>query len=423
MSTLDDLLKPILLPRMVTIAQRFSGDSLSDPIQVLRKQVQANPAYQKIIPGSRIALAVGSRGITGLPGFVRELVTLLRKKQASVFLVPAMGSHGGATAEGQKAMLAAMGITEAEMGAPVQATMDTVLLGYTEEQKLPVVMDRLAHEADGMVIINRIKPHVGFTGAYESGLMKMIAIGLGKQKGADYCHNLGFGRMAENIEAIARSVIVKEKLLFAVGLVENAVHETHTVSVLDKWAIISEEPALLQLAKSLLPKLPFKQLDVLIMDEIGKDISGTGFDTAVVGRYHTPYKKGGPDITRIGVLDLTERSHGNANGIGIVDFTTQRLFAKFDRDQTYPNSLTTTVPLSVKMPMVLKNDRQVVQAAIKTCNITDRSQVRLIRIKNTNHLDCYEISENLTEEAASCPNVSLLSTPHDWPFDEWGNLL
>jgi hypothetical protein len=173
----------------------------------------------------------------------------------------------------------------------------------------------------------------------------------------------------------------------------------------------------------LLPKLPFKQLDVLIMDEIGKDISGTGFDTAVVGRYHTPYKKGGPDITRIGVLDLTERSHGNANGIGIVDFTTQRLFAKFDRDQTYPNSLTTTVPLSVKMPMVLKNDRQVVQAAIKTCNITDRSQVRLIRIKNTNHLDCYEISENLTEEAASCPNVSLLSTPHDWPFDEWGNLL
>jgi hypothetical protein len=307
------------------------------------------------------------------------------------------------------------------MGAPIRATMEVAQLGTTKNN-LPVVIDKYANEADGIVIINRIKPHVAFRGPYESGLMKMITIGLGKQRGADFCHNMGFGKMAENIPEIAKEVIRRKNILFAVGIVENAYHKTKIVEVLNKEEIEKREPALQEIAKALAPRLWFDKLDVCIIDEIGKNISGTGFDTVVVGRFHTPYISGGPQITKFAILDLTDVSHGNANGIGIADFTSKRLYDKFNMEQTYPNALTSTVATSVKMPMVLKNDKQTIQASIKTCNIMDKTQATLVRFKNTLRLDVLEVSENLREEVEKNPNLEVISDPYDLTFDEEGNL-
>jgi len=422
MNSIERIVSKEKIPRVVKVRQFFDDSKIADPAQELRRKIRENLSYQtKITPGMRIAVAVGSRGVSHIPEFAREIVAALKEKGAEPFVFPAMGSHGGATAEGQRFMLEGLGVTEDYVGAPIRATMETVELGKTDKG-LPVVMDKFAAEADGIVIINRIKPHVAFRGPYESGLMKMITIGCGKQQGAQYCHNLGFGHMAENIPAIARVAIEKKNFIFAVGLVENAYHETCVIEVLNKEEIDSREPELQAYAKKRAARLWFDQLDVCVMDEIGKNISGTGFDTGVLGRYHTPYISGGPTITKIGILDLTEQSHGNANGVGIVDFTTKRLFDKFDPYQTYPNALTSTVPLSVKMPMVLANDRQLFQAAIRTCNLLDKSQCRLVRFRNTIELGELEVSENLIEEVNAHPFMEVASDPYELPFDENGNL-
>ncbi|MEW6720820.1 MAG: hypothetical protein AB1346_10265, partial [Thermodesulfobacteriota bacterium] len=287
----------------------------------------------------------------------------------------------------------------------------------------PVHLDRHAHEADGIVAVNRIKPHVAFRGKCESGLMKMLVIGMGKQKGADICHELGFGKMAENIMAFGRVTLAKSNVLCGVGIVENAYHETARLEVLAGAEIPEREPELLEEAWRLYPRIYFDRLDVLIIDEIGKDISGTGFDTNVVGRYHTPYVSGGPAITKVAVLDITDRSHGNANGLGILDFTTRRAFDKFSFEHTYPNALTSTVPASVKIPMVLKSDRQAIQAAIKTCNILDKKSVRMARIRNTVALDEIQVSEILLPEVRESKYLEAASEPFDMPFDRRGGLI
>jgi hypothetical protein len=333
-----------------------------------------------------------------------------------------MGSHGGATAEGQRQVLVAMGITEDYVGCPIKATMDVLQVGVSANG-LPVYVGKYAHDADAIIVINRVKPHVGFSGKVESGLMKLISIGLGNQKGADTCHELGMGKMAETVPAVARVVLGNTNLLFGVALLENAYHETCRIEVLPNAEIESKEPGLLTEAKRLAPKLLFDRLDVLIMDEIGKDISGTGFDTFVVGRYHSPYISGGPQITRISVLDLTERTHGNFIGLGVVDFTTRRVYGKLDFEQTYPNSLTSTLTLGVKVPMVLRNDRQAIQAAIKTCNIGDKRQVRLVRIKNTALLSEIEVSESLLAEVNANSSLQAAGASYNWQFDQNGNLV
>jgi hypothetical protein len=315
-----------------------------------------------------------------------------------------------------------MGISEQTMGAPVRATMDVVDMG-TAENGLTVWFDAYAAAADGIVLLNRIKPHVSFRGRYESGLMKMIAIGLGKQKGAEACHQLGMERMLGNIEAIGRTALSTGKILFGIALLENAYHETCRIEVIPADRIQEEEVALQAEAKRLEPRILFDRLDVLIIDEIGKNISGTGFDNNVVGRYHLPHMTStGPFITRIAALDIAEASHGNGNGLGIVDFTTDRAYRKFSFEETYPNSLTSTVPASVKIPMVLKNDRLAIQAAIKTCNIADFRQVRLGRIKNTLEVHQMQISENLLAEARANPKMQIRSESFEFGFNSEGNL-
>jgi hypothetical protein len=421
-SAIARLLEGIPVPRLVKVQQVFERLAITDVAAVLRKRLLDSRVLGSVRPGISIGVGVGSRGISNQPMMVRILIDHLKAKGSHPFIFPAMGSHGGATAEGQQDLLARMGISEQTMGAPVRATMDVVDMG-TAENGLTAWFDAYAAAADGIVLINRIKPHVSFRGRYESGLMKMIAIGLGKQKGAEVCHQLGMERMLGNIEAIGRTALSTGKILFGIALLENGYHETCRIEVIPADRIEEEEVALQAEAKRLEPRILFDRLDVLIIDEIGKNISGTGFDNNVVGRYHLPHMtSAGPFITRIAALDITEASHGNGNGLGIVDFTTDRAYRKFNFEETYPNSLTSTVPASVKIPMVLKNDRLAIQAAIKTCNIADFRQVRLGRIKNTLEVHQMEISQNLIAEARANPKMAILSEPFELAFNSEGNL-
>ena len=421
MSTIDNLLDGIPIPRLIRVRQSFERPRIADVEAELVQKLRGSGGLAKIKRGQKIAVTAGSRGISSLPLMLKVLAAEIKRVGGEPFLFPAMGSHGGATADGQREMLIGMGITEEYVGAPIRSSMETVQIGISDNG-LPVHLDTYAHQADGIVVVNRIKPHVAFRGKCESGLMKMIVIGMGKQMGADICHELGVGTMAENILSMGRTALAKANIICGLGILENAYHETARLEVLAKDEIPAREPALLEEAWRLYPRIYFDRLDVLIIDEIGKDISGTGFDTNVVGRYHTPYVSGGPTITRIAVLDITDRSHGNANGLGILDFTTRRAFDKFSFNDTYPNSLTSTVPMSVKIPMVLKNDRQAVQAAIKTCNILDKSNVRLARIKNTVALDEIAVSENLLTEVGANRNLEALGEPRAFAFNDQGNL-
>lgn len=421
MNAIDNLLDGVEIPKMIKVRQAFPRPRVEKVEEELTNKLKVKEVSALIKPGQRVAIGVGSRGITNLPLMVKIIVSEIKRAGGVPFIIPAMGSHGGATAQGQKDMLIRMGIIEDYVEAPIQSTMETVQIG-TAENGLPVRIDKYAYEADAIVIINRIKPHPAFRGPYESGLMKMLTIGLGKQKGADICHELGFGKMAENVPAIARVILEKTNMIFAVGVLENAYHEVCRIEVLKNQEIPVEELKLLEEAKELIPKLQLEEFEVLVIDEIGKDICGTGFDTNAVGRYHTPYASGGPKIAKISVLDLTDKTNGNGNGLGIVDFTTQRAFKKFNMEMTYPNALTSTVPLSVKIPMVLKNDKQSIQAAIKTCNIFDKSKVRLVRIKNTNKLGEIEVSESLIEEIRGNECLEIVGEAYELDFGSNGNL-
>jgi len=419
---LTRLLVDIPIPRVVKIRQRFDASELDDPIAEVRLRLAGSPHLARIAPGQRVAVAVGSRGISRIDEITRAVIEELKRIGAHPFIVPCMGSHGGATAEGQKQVLAHLGIDEARMGVPVRSSMDVVLLDRLPNG-LPVYADRIAAtEADAIVVINRIKPHTAFRGPIESGLMKMIAIGLGKQKGAEACHQLGFKHMAENVPAMARAMMAKLPIRFGVGIVENAYDRIARIEVVGPEEMEERERELLVEAKARMPKLLFPQLDVLVIDYIGKNISGDGFDPNVVGRYPTPYAHGGPEVNKIVVLDLTEETKGNANGVGTADFTTRRLVEKTDWEATYANGLTSTVCAPTKQATTLANDRDAIRAAIKTCNILDFRQCRLARIRDTLHLGEIEISEPLVPEAKRHPDIDIVSEPYEWTFDEEGYL-
>ena len=420
-STIASLLAGIEVPRVLRVRQKFIHPAPVDVDAALREQFAARGVLSRVRPGQTVAITVGSRGIVNQVTAVRTLVSLLKGAGAGPVIVPAMGSHAGATAEGQKAMLLGMGYTEEATGAPICSSMETVELDRTADG-LPVLVDKNAWEADWLIVMNRVKPHVCFRGEYESGLMKMITIGLGKQKGADIAHNLGFGHMAEHIPSIAGAALRHLRVLCAVALVENAYHETAVCRVLEKDEIAAEEPKLLRLAKEYVPRLYFDRLDTLIIDEIGKNISGAGFDTNVVGRYHSSWISGGPSITRVLILDLSKESKGNANGLGMADFTTRRAAEKFDFVQTYPNTLTATLTGGVKIPMVLPNDLQGIQSCLKTSNLQYRRQATLVRIHITLCLDEIEVSESPFPQIQDDSRFEILTEPYNWTFDENGNL-
>ncbi len=423
MGVIAELLKSTPLPKMVKIKEKF--DDTCIPVDQIHDTVFEQLGQKKlegmIKPGMRIAITVGSRGISNIPLIVRSIADFVKSQGGQPFVVPAMGSHGGATAEGQRAVIEGYGVTEEAIGCPILSSMETVEIGHTEEGQ-PVRMDKNAYEADGIIVCGRIKPHTGFRGPYESGLMKMMAIGLGKQAGAEIIHQDGFGHFKKNIPMFGTVILRNSKVICGLALVENAYDHTREIVGLTPDEIITEEPIILQRAKSYMPRILFDSCDVLIVDEIGKNISGDGMDPNISGRFPTPYATGGIDAQRVVVLDLTKESHGNACGIGLADVTCMRLFEKFDKEATYPNAITNTVTGELKIPMIMYNDKQAIQLGIKSCNEIDRAHPRVIRIKNTMQIETIEISEGMLEEAAQNPDIEILTQPEEMHFNEQDNL-
>jgi hypothetical protein len=421
MGILQDLLRDIPVPKMAKVKVKFDDTKIDNLEQALLEKLQQEYIQKKIQPGMEIAIAVGSRGLDRLVEITAVTVRFLQELGAKPFIVPSMGSHGGATAEGQREVLAHLGVTEESVNCEIRSSMEVVKIGELPNG-LPVYVDQFASKADGIIVINRIKPHTAFRGPVESGIMKMISIGLGKQKGAEACHQLGFKYMAENVPAMAKKIIEKTPILFGVATVENAFDKVRRIEVLAVEEIEEKEVELQKLAKQLLPKLYFEQLDALVIDQIGKNISGDGMDPNITGRYPTPYAQGGPDVSKMVVLDLTHETEGNANGVGTADFTTQRLVDKMDLEFTYANGLTSTVCAPTKIATTLANDKEAIQASIKTCNILDFTKVKMVRIKNTLEISEIEVSEALLEYVVNHPHMELISDLYELPFDEKGNL-
>ncbi|MDR4886331.1 lactate racemase domain-containing protein [Fredinandcohnia sp. QZ13] len=421
MGILQELLKDIPVPKMLKVKQHFDDSKVENLVEELTNKLHREEVKQTIKPGMEIAIAVGSRGIDALVDITKTTVQFIKDMGGKPFIVPSMGSHGGATGEGQRDVLKHLGVTEESVGCEIRSSMEVIKLGELPNG-LPVYIDKYASQADGIVVINRVKPHTAFRGSVESGIQKMISIGLGKQKGAEACHQLGFKYMAENVPAMAQMIMEKTPFLFGVATVENAFDRVARIEVMLTNEIIEKEPELQAQAKQLLPKLFFDQIDVLVIDQIGKNISGDGMDPNITGRYPTPYAHGGPEVNKMVVLNLTPETEGNANGVGTADFTTQRLVDKMDLEFTYANGLTSTVVAPTKIATTLPNDKEAIQAAIKTCNILDFTKVKMVRIKDTLHVSEIEVSEALLDYIKQHPNIEQASDLYEFDFDENGNL-
>ena len=419
MSTIESILSTVQIPDVVKIRQSLPRPLL-EPTKLTRT-LSDREIGTIVRPGESIAVAVGSRGIADQSDVVSQLVDSLHAAGADPFIVPAMGSHGGATAKGQEDLLVDMGISEATVGAPVRSSMAVDQIGTASG--LPVMVDRLAWGADGIIIVNRIKPHSSFRGKRESGLAKMIAIGLGKQAGAQACHRQGMPEMANSVAIIAKQVLSTGRIRAGVALVENAYHELCYVELIPGAEIFEREPALLEISRDLQPTLPFDDLDVLIVDMVGKNIAGTGLDCNVVGRYSSTAMSGGPSISRIAALQLTPETHGNANGIGLLDVTTRRVYDRMTFEETYPNALTSTAAVSVRIPMVMANDMLAIRAAIQTSGAINPAEVRLVRIKDTLSLGDLQASPAAAAQLSSSADAKIIGTSEPLAFDDAGNLL
>lgn len=415
------MLDAVPLPRMAKIQQIFADISVKDIPAAIDNEFSKPEIACRIRPGMNIAIAVGSRGIANLAVIVRSVVRNVKACGGNPFIFPAMGSHGGATAEGQAEVLKSYDITEEHMGAPIRSSMETVIIGHTENSK-PVYVDRNAANADGIVLVGRVKPHTAFRGPFESGLTKMAVIGLGKQKGAESCHQDGFGNMAKNIELFGNVILEKAQILFGVAIVENAFDNTGKIEAVPKEKIKTREPELLEEARHLMPRIMLEHFDILVVDQIGKNFSGDGADPNISGTYCTPFASGGPEFQRYVILDMSDESHGNATGMGMADFTTSRLYDKIDFDASYPNALTSTVVSGVRMPLVLKNDRMALQAAVFTAVGIDKLRPKMVRIRNTSHIEQIWVSEALLEEVGRVPAMRIIEEPRDFHFDREGNL-
>ena len=414
----------MLLPKMIRVKQKFPTDVVEDIRSAVFTELDQLNMDSIVKSGDTVAVGAGSRGIANIDVAIKSVVDYLKGIGLKPFVFPAMGSHGGATPEGQKDILAHYGITEETMGAPVRATMEVVEVGRTADD-LPVFLDRYAYEADVAVPVNRVKSHTDFHGSIESGLMKMLAIGFGKQKGASMYHRAFFRYGFEHvILASGRLLIETGKIGFGVALVENAYQKTAKVSAIQSKDFVRRERELLVEAKALSGKLPFDELDLLILDEVGKDISGTGMDTNIIGRYMQNFESDPekPSITRIFARDLTEDSSGNATGIGLADFTTTRLVEKFDKKATYMNGLTGLGPQKSRIPFHYDTDLEVIEAALNTIGLTPPEEAKVVRVQNTLKLGEVDISEILVEDAELRSDLEIISEAKAFTFDSSGNL-
>ena len=407
---------------MCRVRQRFDRDGISDVAAVLREKLNDEKLKARIRPGMRVVLIGSSRQIANMPLILKKLAAFVRAQGGEPCIIPAMGSHGGATAEGQKALLEGYGITEDYCGCPILSSMETVRVGQLPDGD-EVRMDRFAHEADAVIVVGRIKAHTAFRGTYESGLVKMMAIGMGKRAGADSLHRAGFGKMGERLPLYAKVVFDNCNVIFGVAPIENEFDQTCRIEVIPAEEIFDREPELLRYAKSRLPRILLPETDVLIVGEIGKNFSGSGMDPNVTGTFGTPYATGGIQKQRVVVLDLSEQTHGNFIGLGMADTTTKRAFEKLDTNAAYFNMLTSTVLCIGKIPMVLEDDKLAIQAALKTLTQVDRAHIRTVYLKNTLSLETIMVSEALLEQVRGRDDMEILEQPHPLSFDSEGRLL
>ena len=410
------------MPKMAAVLQRFDDAHISDVEKAVREQLTRPEIAARVNSGMRIAIGAGSRGIANIGITVRATVQALRELGAEPFVFPAMGSHGGATPEGQQAVLAGYGITEEDVGAPIRATMDTILIGEMKDGT-PVHMDRYAHEADGVVLINRIKPHTSFRGPIESGVVKMIVIGMGKIQGATHMHAHGMDLFPELLPRVAAFLMERTSILFGIGVVENAYDRTAIVEALLPDALVRREVELQAKAKSLMGRLYFSDIDILLIDQMGKEISGAGFDPNITGRNHrgvTGFDD--PKVQKIVVLDLTKMTNGNATGLGLADVITRKLYDAIDYPSTYGNVITSAYLDGALIPIAMPTDQQAVQLAIKTLVRVKQGQARIVRIRDTLSIDKISVSEPMLTEVKQHPDMSIIGEPAPFDFAPDGTL-
>jgi hypothetical protein len=412
-------------PKWVKVRQQLDATEVPNIAAAVAEEFKRSEVTEAIKPGTRVALTGGSRGIDRIDQVLKAAVEEVKKLGGEPFIVPAMGSHGGATAEGQLSILAHYGVTPERMGCDVRASMETVLLGEVEGD-VPVYFDRTAYEqADVVIPVGRVKPHTDFHGPIESGLMKMIAIGLGKQKGADTFHSRGFPVFHTLIPAVAQYSLSRVNMPFGLALVENGYSRLSLIEAVPAARILEREQELLRLARERLGRLPGERIDVLILDQIGKDISGDGADPNVINRdvvgliarSELDLK---PQIQRVIFRDLTEDTQGNATGIGMADVVLRQAVNKMDRVATYMNLITAKGPEGARIPLTVDTDRQALYVALACCLQTEVEQAHIARIQNTKHVEEFWASEPLLPELLATGKVELLGEPHEIPFDDQG---
>ncbi len=422
MNSLQRMLAPVTMPKMLRIRQLFDDAKIDDPYAAVREILAACPACASLKPGMKLALTVGSRGMASLPELVRGIVDALREKGTEPFIIPAMGSHGGATAEGQVEMLGQLGVTEQSCGCAIRSGMEVVTVGSLFDGR-PVYMDKFAFEADGVVIFNRIKPHNAFRSTHESGLLKMAAIGLGKHMGAESAHMPGFGQMGRTIADTGEMLVKTGKIVLAVGSIENAYDKVSRIVACGPENMVGVDAEGLERAKANMPRLCVRNLDLLIVDAMGKEFSGGGIDGNITGRFSTPYITGGATVDKLVVLDLTEKSHGNASGIGLADVVPRSLVEKMDANATYINNITAKNTVAGKIPLTMDTEENAIRCALKTSTASDYPNSRVMRIPNTLHLRDVFISESLLPELVGRKDVEILGQPESMRFDAAGKLI
>ncbi|RDY31153.1 lactate racemase domain-containing protein [Lachnotalea glycerini] len=418
-----NLVNDTKIPKMFKVRQVFPRPKIEvEEIPLLIEKLLSEEKFTKQVhPGMRIAITAGSRGIANVALTTKCLVDFVKSRGAVPFVVPAMGSHGGATAKGQRQILEGYGITKQYIGCPIISSMEVKKIGLNAEGS-EVYIDKNAAEADGIILGCRVKPHTAFRGRYESGIMKMMTIGLGKQQGAEVCHEAGFKNMAKNIPLFGKAIIEHAPILFAVPTIENAFDETCKIVAINSDEIEEKEPELLKEAFSYMPKILVDSCDVLIVDQIGKNFSGDGMDPNITGTFCTPYANGGIKSQRVAVLDLSPETHGNGIGLGYASATTERVYQQLDLASMYPNAITCTVLGGVKIPIIMESDKEAIQVCIRTCNEIDKQNPRIVRISNSLHIEHIMLSESYWDEIKDIPNLVIESEPQYLSFDYDGNL-
>jgi hypothetical protein len=410
-------------PPIARVRRTYNQPEVADAPAAIARAVASSRLAERAPAGGEIAITVGSRGIAGMPDIARATVDAVRGLGFRPFVVAAMGSHGGATADSQRALLAELGVTERSVGCPIRSDMETVVLG-TNSLGLPICFDRNAYEADGIVLLNRIKPHTSFTGDYESGLLKMLAIGLGKREGAAQVHKLGLDGLRRILPEVGAFLLKNTRVALGLAILENASEHTAKIVAVEPEELLTVEPELLAESRVLMARLPFDQIDVLIVGELGKNYSGTGLDPHVIGRQRVetmPDPKS-PSITRLAVLDVSPESRGNALGVGLADLTTDRLVRALDPRPIRVNCFTSNLLARARLPLAVPNDRDVVAACVDTCWRIDPTEVRMVVIPNTLELTTLWVTRPLTGEVTVHPELTFESDFLPFPFDPAGNI-